>query len=71
MGNDTAKKNQGVIYGKEGMKLQLSLSASRSPWFAAVAGYYTTGRESYLKTIGEIVQLHSTFNVGPHHRMLT
>ena len=38
------KKNQAVVYGKE--------------------GWYSQGKEAYIDTIGEIMQIHSTFKVG-------
>ena len=38
------KKNQAVVYGKE--------------------GWYSQGKEAYIDTIGETMQIHSTFKVG-------
>lgn len=41
--NVTTKRNQAVLYGKE--------------------GWYSQGKENYIDTIGETLQVHSTFKV--------
>ena len=43
--NVSSKRNQAVIYGKE--------------------GWYSQGKEGYIDTIGETMQVHSTFKVSP------
>lgn len=42
-----SKRNQGVIYGKE--------------------GWYRYGHEEFLNTVGEMIELHSTFKVHDNH----
>ena len=44
LANVSSKRNQAVIYGKE--------------------GWYSQGKEGYIDTIGETMQVHSTFKVG-------
>ncbi len=60
------KKNQAVIYGKEGQWHPLSWWAGLH-CLSPVTGYYAAGRQELLNTIGEIMEIHSTFKVHISH----
>ena len=78
----TTKKNQGVLYGKEGgcglwwvwsvrvyfahALFHVNFNDTSLLSRSSLSAYYGYGKAGFLNTLGEMIELHSTFKVSCH-----